>query len=146
VNSKVAVLLVSPDFLASKFIHEHELGPLLKEAGGVKILWVHVRSSSYEQTALKDYQAILDPSKPLAEISKAKRDRAWVQICQRIRKAGCRTEESRRSANLEQSNLSAEPATNELGSATSTERATPPEDTFPGFARTRSQFVSTIKI
>ena len=56
-NSKVAVLLVSPNFLASDFIHEHELGPLLKEAkqGGVRILWVPVRGSAYKQTALKNY-------------------------------------------------------------------------------------------
>jgi internalin A len=67
-NSRVAVLLVSPDFLASDFIHEHEFGPLLKEAeqGGVKILWVPVRDSAYRQTALKNYQAVFDPSKPLS--------------------------------------------------------------------------------
>jgi internalin A len=53
-NSKIAVLLVSPDFWASDFIQEHELGPLLKKAeeGGVEILWIPVRESAYKQTQL----------------------------------------------------------------------------------------------
>jgi hypothetical protein len=87
-TSKIAVLLVSPHFLNSDFIHEHELGPLLKkaEAGGVKIFWIPISTSSYEQTDLKKYQAIHDTSKPLAEMSKPKRDRAWVEICKTIEK------------------------------------------------------------
>ena len=89
-QTKVAVLLVTPDFLASDFIHEHELGPLLKEAeqGGVKILWVPVHASAYKQTLLKNYQAVLDdPGKPLAGMTKAKRDQAWVKVCEEIEKA-----------------------------------------------------------
>jgi hypothetical protein len=88
-NTKVAVLLVTPDFLASDFINERELGPLLKEAhqGGVKVLWVPVRRSAYMETPLKDYQAVLDPAKPVAEWRKEKRDSAWVKICQEIQKA-----------------------------------------------------------
>jgi hypothetical protein len=62
---------------------------LLKEAeqGGVKVLWVPVRGSAYMQTPLKNYQTILDPSKPLAILPKAKRDQAWVKICEEIQKA-----------------------------------------------------------
>jgi TIR domain len=88
-NSKIGVLLVSPDFLASDFIHEHELGSLLKKAeeGGVRILWVPVRDSAYKQTPLKNYQAVLDPGKALAAMTKAKRDQAWVKICEEIQKA-----------------------------------------------------------
>jgi TIR domain len=88
-NSKVAVLLVSPYFLASDFIHEHELGPLLKEAkqGGVKTLWVPVRDCAYKKTALKDYHAVLDPGTPLAKMMGADRDSAWVTICEKIEKA-----------------------------------------------------------
>jgi hypothetical protein len=78
--------LVTPDFLASDFIYEHELGPSLKEAeqGGVKVLWVPVRTSAYKQTALKNYQAALSPDTPLAAMTMAKRDRAWLTICEVI--------------------------------------------------------------
>jgi hypothetical protein len=89
-KTRVAILLVSPDFLASDFIHEHELGPLLKEAeaGWVKILWVQLRTSSYEETPLRDYQAVVSPpSKPLAKMSRAARDEAWVRVCKELKDA-----------------------------------------------------------
>jgi hypothetical protein len=88
-KAKVAVLLVTPDFLASDFIHEHELGPLLKEAerGGVKILWVPVYAGAYKKTALTKYQPVIDPEEPLANMKRAKRDQAWVRICEEIEKA-----------------------------------------------------------
>jgi hypothetical protein len=81
-------MLVTPSFLASDFIHEHELGPLLKEAeqGGVRILWIPVRACSYKETPLKNYQAVSDPDKPLAQM-KAERDRAWVKVCEEIKNA-----------------------------------------------------------
>jgi hypothetical protein len=88
-QTKVAVMLVSPNFLASDFIYEHELGPLLKvaEQGGVHILWIPVRASSYEKTPLKDYQAVGEPDKPLARMNRNQRDEAWVEICKEIEKA-----------------------------------------------------------
>jgi nucleoside phosphorylase len=89
-KTSVAVMLVSPDFLASDFIHEHELGPLLKEAaaGGVTILWVLIRDSSYEETPLKDYQAVVSPpGKPFASMTKGRRDTAWRMVCQDIKRA-----------------------------------------------------------
>ncbi|HEX3531100.1 MAG TPA: TIR domain-containing protein, partial [Thermoanaerobaculia bacterium] len=88
-KARVAVLLVSPGFLASGFINDHELGPLLKEAkaGGVRILWVPLRASSYEETGLKDLQAVSPPDEPLAQMSKASRDAAWVRVCKEIKQA-----------------------------------------------------------
>ena len=70
-NDEVIRVPHGPDFLASDFIHEDELGPLLKEAerGGVTILWVPIYASAYKQTALEKYQAVLDPNKPLASIN-----------------------------------------------------------------------------
>jgi hypothetical protein len=89
-RTSVAVMLVSPDFLASDFIHEQELGPLLKEAeaGGVKIRWILIRDCAWKETPLKDYQAVVSPpDKPFASMTKAKRDTAWRRVCEEIKRA-----------------------------------------------------------
>lgn len=87
-SARVAVLLVTKDFLASDFIHDHELSPLLKKAetGGVAIQWVLLRDCNWKKTPLKDYQAAFSTVKPLAEM-KAERDSAWVAICDAIETA-----------------------------------------------------------
>lgn len=111
--SNVAVLLVTPNFLASEFIHEHELSPLLSDSreGGVQILWIPVRPSSYKETALANYQALTSPDKPLA-LMKAERDRAWVRICEEIKKASDQPIENETARPLsEQKNRSGAPPT-----------------------------------
>ena len=87
-TARVAVLLVSSDFLASDFIREHELNPILQKhsEGSVKLLWVHVRACNWEETQLSALQAVISPQKPLAEMN-AERDSAWVKICKAIKAA-----------------------------------------------------------
>lgn len=85
-SAKVAVLLVSPNFLASKFITDKELPSILEAAKseGVTILWVPVRSSSFEETPIEAYQAAHPPERPLASMTTAARDKAFVEICKQI--------------------------------------------------------------
>ena len=75
-------------FWLSDFIHNHELGPLLKdaEAGGVIILWVLVRACNWNATPLQHLQAAYATDRPLAQM-KAERDAAWVTICAAIEAA-----------------------------------------------------------
>jgi hypothetical protein len=88
--AKVAVLLVSDNFLASDFIAEHELPPLLEASKkeGLTILWVCVGACLYEETEIKDYQAAHDdPSRPLNKLSRAEQKEVLASICRRIKEA-----------------------------------------------------------
>lgn len=88
-SAKVAVLLVSPNFLASEFIAERELPQLLKAAKeeGVVILWVPISHSLYTATDIEIYQAMHNPAQPLNSLTKARRQQVLVQICHKIQAA-----------------------------------------------------------
>jgi hypothetical protein len=88
-SARTAVLLVSPHFLASDFIVQHELPPLLDKAKnhGTCILWVCVSACLYKDSELASYQAAHDVAQPLDKLKPAKRNEVLVQICQNIKEA-----------------------------------------------------------
>jgi O-acetyl-ADP-ribose deacetylase (regulator of RNase III) len=87
--ARAAVLLVSPNFLASDFIAQHELPPLLDKAKsqGTRILWAHVSSCLYKESEVGAYQAAHDVAQPLDKLRPSKRNEVLVQICQNIKEA-----------------------------------------------------------
>jgi hypothetical protein len=97
-RAKVALLLVSPDFLASPFIRRKELPRLFEAArqGGLTILWLPIRPCYWERhRQIEQYQAVgsLDPT--LAEMSAVEMDREMVRITGRIHKLFARINQER---------------------------------------------------
>jgi len=85
-TAKVAVLLVSANFLHSEFITSEELPILLQAAKdeGVVIFPVIVDHCLYEESALKDYQAANALSKPLMALEGAERSKELTEIARKI--------------------------------------------------------------
>ena len=86
-SAKVAILLVSTDFLASDFILQDELPPLLKaaEKDGAIILPIILKSCRYTDSKhLKEFQAVNDPRKPLSILTENEQDEVLLGLSNRI--------------------------------------------------------------
>lgn len=89
-QSNIAILLISADFMASDFIVENELPPLLSKAEvkGTKILPVilsHCRFS--REDSLNRFQAANSPDNPLSIMSESEREEVYDQIASDIEEA-----------------------------------------------------------
>jgi len=89
-QAKIAILLISADFLASKFIAENELPPLLAaaKAGGTSILPIILSPCGFENTELVKFQTMNPPSKPLTKMNGHQREDLWAKVAEIIGKAG----------------------------------------------------------
>jgi hypothetical protein len=85
-QARVAVLLVTNDFLASDFIAKHELPTLLARArrNQLALVWVAVGYSGYDATELIHFQAANDPTRPLESLRRAQRDKTLVSVAKKI--------------------------------------------------------------
>ena len=84
-SARIAVLLVSIDFLASGFIHRKELPDLLKRRDeGMGFFWVPIEKTLYKFTPLKDVQSAWDSDKPLSGLSDAELASALTDIATKL--------------------------------------------------------------
>jgi hypothetical protein len=86
-KAKIAVLLVTADYLASDFIRDNELPPLLAaaEEDGAVIMPVVVSPCLFNETTnLSKFQAVNSPSKPLSNMSKSAQAELWVKLTKDI--------------------------------------------------------------
>lgn len=86
-SAQVAILLISADFLASDFIMDNELPPLLEAASsaGTTVLCVPVNPSRFNRTPqLSQFQAVNDPNRPLSVLPFAEQEAVWVRVADAV--------------------------------------------------------------
>lgn len=89
-EAEVAILLISADFLASQFIADNELPPLLAAASakGVVILPIIIGACRFAKTnELSCFQAINDPKQLIGVLPVAEREKFWVKVSDAVEAA-----------------------------------------------------------
>lgn len=80
------MLLVSPDFLASDFITEHELPYLLRarEDGNARIVIAVISECFWDETSLEKIQTAHDPANALDGLSDSGCNKVIKSICRKL--------------------------------------------------------------
>jgi hypothetical protein len=86
-QARVAVLLISADFLASDFIADDELPPLLSAAAneGLVVLPIILSPSRFARTpSLSQFQAVNGLDRPLLNLDRGQQEDIWVKLTEDI--------------------------------------------------------------
>ena len=86
-NARVAILLVSADFLASDFIVDNELPPLLTaaEAEGTRIIPIILKPCRFSRDKhLSPFQSINDPRQPLIKMELAEQEEVYDKVSELV--------------------------------------------------------------
>lgn len=86
---RVAMLLVTANFIASDFIMEKELPLILSKAqsGELIICWIAVSPAAYKFTGLEKLQCGNNPEEPLSTLPVPEREALFVKIAENVAKA-----------------------------------------------------------
>jgi hypothetical protein len=87
-DTNIAILLISADYLASDFIVQNELPPLLKNAMDkqkTRIIPVIIKPCGFTgDSNLNIFQAMNDPKKPIISLSEYKREKIYKELAELI--------------------------------------------------------------
>ncbi|QEC68229.1 toll/interleukin-1 receptor domain-containing protein [Panacibacter ginsenosidivorans] len=88
-QTKVAILLISTDFLGSEFIANNELPPLLQaaEENGAVILIVILKPCLFEEfDKLNQFQTLNPPNNPVIKMDNTEREETFVNLVRQTKK------------------------------------------------------------
>jgi cold shock CspA family protein len=89
-SCRIAILLLSANFMASDFIAENELPPLIKRAANgerIRIVSLVVSAFDYDEGELLDFQLINSPETPLDTLPEGERERVFAKLSKAVRLA-----------------------------------------------------------
>lgn len=88
-ESRVALLLVSANFLNSDYIMDHEFPQVLENSkkGNTLIYWIAIGHSLYKETELSNIQSVNNPTFPLQQLDESSLNKELVEISSKISNA-----------------------------------------------------------